>query len=77
MGGQTTPGILNLDEDVASVREAIEDTGAILLWIDPFMAAIGRKVAFGGMVFWRVGGGQIRERWGLIDMPGLMRQLQG
>jgi steroid delta-isomerase-like uncharacterized protein len=38
---------------------------------------IGRKVEFGGMVFWRVGGGQIRERWGLIDMPALMRQLQG
>jgi steroid delta-isomerase-like uncharacterized protein len=39
--------------------------------------AIGRKVEFGGMVFWRVSGGQIRERWGLIDTPGLMRQLQG
>jgi steroid delta-isomerase-like uncharacterized protein len=38
---------------------------------------IGRKVAFGGMVFWRIGGGQIRERWGLIDTPSLMRQLQG
>jgi steroid delta-isomerase-like uncharacterized protein len=39
--------------------------------------AIGRKVEFGGMVFWRVSGGQIRERWGMIDMPSLMRQLQG
>lgn len=39
--------------------------------------AIGRKVEFGGMVFWRVGGGKIRERWGLIDTPSLMRQLQG
>jgi steroid delta-isomerase-like uncharacterized protein len=39
--------------------------------------AIGRKVEFGGMVFWRVAGGQIRERWGLIDTPSLMRQLQG
>ena len=39
--------------------------------------AIGRKIEFGGMVFWRVGGGQIRERWGLIDTPSLMRQLQG
>ncbi len=38
---------------------------------------IGRKVEFGGMVFWRVGGGQIRERWGLIDTLALMRQLQG
>jgi steroid delta-isomerase-like uncharacterized protein len=39
--------------------------------------AIGRKVEFGAMVFWRVGGGQIRERWGLIDTQALMRQLQG
>ena len=39
--------------------------------------AIGRKVTFGGMVFWRVGAGQIRERWGLIDTAALMRQLQG
>ena len=39
--------------------------------------AIGRKVEFGGMVFWRVGAGQIRERWGLLDTPALMRQLQG
>ena len=39
--------------------------------------AIGRRIEFGGMVFWRVGGGQIRERWGLIDLPALMRQLQG
>ena len=38
---------------------------------------IGRKVEFSGMVFWRIGGGQIRERWGLIDTPSLMRQLQG
>jgi steroid delta-isomerase-like uncharacterized protein len=38
---------------------------------------IGRKVEFSGMVFWRIGGGQIRERWGLIDTPTLMRQLQG
>ncbi|HVZ02816.1 MAG TPA: ester cyclase [Dongiaceae bacterium] len=39
--------------------------------------AIGRKVEFSGMVFWRIGGGQIRERWGLIDTPILMQQLQG
>ena len=38
---------------------------------------IGRKVEFGGMVFWRVSGGLIRERWGLVDTPSLMRQLQG
>jgi len=39
--------------------------------------AIGRRIEFGGMVFWRIGSGQIRERWGLIDTPTLMRQLQG
>jgi steroid delta-isomerase-like uncharacterized protein len=39
--------------------------------------AIGRKIAFSGMVFWRLSGGQIRERWGLVDTPTLMRQLQG
>jgi len=38
---------------------------------------IGRKVEFSGMVFWRVAGGQIRERWGVVDTPTLMRQLQG
>jgi steroid delta-isomerase-like uncharacterized protein len=41
------------------------------------LPGIGRKVEFLGMVFWRVSGGKIRERWGLIDMPALMRQLQG
>ena len=38
---------------------------------------IGRKVEFCGMVFWRIAGGQIRERWGVVDTPALMRQLQG
>jgi steroid delta-isomerase-like uncharacterized protein len=38
---------------------------------------IGRKITFSGMVFWRVAGGMIRERWGLIDTVALMRQLQG
>jgi len=38
---------------------------------------IGRKVDFSGMVFWRFAGGQIRECWGLVDVPTLMRQLQG
>jgi steroid delta-isomerase-like uncharacterized protein len=41
------------------------------------LPGIGRKVAFSGMAFWRVSGGKIRERWGLIDLPALMRQLQG
>jgi steroid delta-isomerase-like uncharacterized protein len=41
------------------------------------LPGIGRRVEFQGMVFWRVAGGKIRERWGLIDLPALMRQLQG
>jgi len=39
--------------------------------------AIGRKVEFSGMAFWRVTGGEIRERWGLADTATLMCQLQG
>jgi predicted ester cyclase len=35
----------------------------------------GAKVEFSGMVFWRVGGGKIRERWGLVDAATLMQQL--
>jgi len=38
---------------------------------------IGRRIELTGMAFWRVAGGQIREGWNLIDMPTLMRQLQG
>jgi steroid delta-isomerase-like uncharacterized protein len=38
---------------------------------------IGRRIQLSGMAFWRVAGGQIRESWNLIDMPTLMRQLQG
>jgi steroid delta-isomerase-like uncharacterized protein len=38
---------------------------------------IGRRIELTGMAFWRVGGGQIRESWNLIDLPTLMRQLQG
>ena len=38
---------------------------------------IGRRIQLTGMAFWRIGGGQIRESWGLIDLPTLMRQLQG
>jgi predicted ester cyclase len=41
------------------------------------LPGIGRKVEFPGMMFWRVSGGKIRECWGLIDTPTLMRQLQG
>ena len=39
--------------------------------------AIGRRIEVSGMAFWRVAGGQIRESWNLIDLPTLMRQLQG
>ena len=38
---------------------------------------IGRRIEVSGMAFWRVAGGQIRESWNLIDLPTLMRQLQG
>jgi steroid delta-isomerase-like uncharacterized protein len=38
---------------------------------------IGRRIQLTGMAFWRCGGGQIRESWSLIDLPTLMRQLQG
>jgi steroid delta-isomerase-like uncharacterized protein len=38
---------------------------------------IGRRIELCGMTFWRIAGGQIRERWNLIDLPALMRQLQG
>ena len=38
---------------------------------------IGRRIELTSMAFWRIAGGQIRESWNLIDMPSLMRQLQG
>lgn len=38
---------------------------------------IGRRIEICGMAFWRIAGGQIRESWNLIDLPALMRQLQG
>jgi steroid delta-isomerase-like uncharacterized protein len=38
---------------------------------------IGRRIELCCMAFWRVAGGQIREAWSLIDLPTLMRQLQG
>jgi len=38
---------------------------------------IGRRIELSGMAFWRIAGGQIRESWNLVDMPTLMRQLQG
>ena len=39
------------------------------------LAATDRAVQFGGMVFWRVAGGLIRERWATIDQAALMQQL--
>lgn len=38
---------------------------------------IGRRIEVSGTAFWRIAGGQIRESWSLIDLPALMRQLQG
>jgi len=38
---------------------------------------IGRRIEVPCMAFWRIAGGQIRESWSLIDLPALMRQLQG
>jgi steroid delta-isomerase-like uncharacterized protein len=38
---------------------------------------IGRRIEVTCMAFWRIGGGQIRESWNLIDLPMLLRQLQG
>jgi predicted ester cyclase len=37
----------------------------------------GRKVSFGGMVFWRFDGqGRIAERWAQIDMASALAQLE-
>ena len=38
---------------------------------------IGRRIELSCMAFWRIAGGQIRESWNLIDLPTLLRQLQG
>ena len=38
---------------------------------------IGRRIEVTCMAFWRVAGGQIRESWSLLDLPALLRQLQG
>ena len=38
---------------------------------------IGRRIEVPCMAFWRIAGGQIRESWSLIDLPALLRQLQG
>ena len=38
---------------------------------------IGRRIEVCCMALWRISGGQIRESWSLVDLPALMRQLQG
>lgn len=35
----------------------------------------GKQVSFGGMTFVRFENGQVAERWGISDIPGLMQQL--
>ena len=35
----------------------------------------GKQVSFGGMAFIRFENGQVAERWGISDIPGLMQQL--
>lgn len=43
-GSETEGGIFNLVEDIERLRWAIEDTGAALVAIDPFTAALGPTV---------------------------------
>ena len=45
----------------------------------PFMglAPSHRAITFSGMVFWRITGGQIAERWAHLDMATAMKQMQG
>lgn len=42
--------------------------------VGPFRGAAptGRRVAFTGMVFWRIAGGRIAERWAEIDFSPLL-----
>jgi steroid delta-isomerase-like uncharacterized protein len=40
------------------------------------LAATGRIVAFEGMVFWRLKTGRLAERWAVIDLAAVLRQLQ-
>jgi steroid delta-isomerase-like uncharacterized protein len=35
----------------------------------------GKQVSFGSMTFIRIEDGKVAERWGIIDIPGLMQQL--
>ena len=72
---------LNLTiEDMVAERDLV---AARLTWSGTHRGSyrgvppIGRSISVTAMTFWRVSGGQIRERWGLIDTPALLRQLQG
>lgn len=40
------------------------------------LSATGRSVRFEGMVFWRLEGERIAERWAQLDVSGLMEQLK-
>jgi steroid delta-isomerase-like uncharacterized protein len=40
------------------------------------LAATGRIVTFEGMVFWRLTNGRLAERWAVIDLAAVLRQLQ-
>jgi steroid delta-isomerase-like uncharacterized protein len=40
------------------------------------LAATGRIVAFEGMVLWRLKNGRLAERWAVIDLAAVLRQLQ-
>ena len=40
------------------------------------LAAAGRIVTFEGMVFWRLKNGRLAERWAVLDLGAVLRQLQ-
>jgi steroid delta-isomerase-like uncharacterized protein len=41
------------------------------------LPATNKSVAMDGMVFWRIAHGKFIARWAVLDIGGLMRQLQG
>ena len=71
---QVTIEDLIADDDLVAVRGTWRGTHQGTFQGVP---AIGRRIQFTGMAFWRIAGGQIREHWGVFDIPTLMRQLQG
>lgn len=38
--------------------------------------ATNKKIAFPGMVFWRIKNGKIAERWAMLDMMTIVQQLR-